>query len=136
MPGFADLPGTHTFRFDCPGQGTAGTADEWPCFVAPYNLTVTAVTFTSTATITGAATNNFKARVRNRTTGAGDVEVAGLTFDNAINATAYVPKAVTVSATAANLNIATGDVVSVEKIVNGTGLAMPDGLLTIECKVR
>lgn len=137
MPGFVDIPGPHLRTSDVPGNATAGTADEWPLFVAPFNCTVTAVTFTAVAAVTGAATNNFALTCRNRgAAGTGTTAVASLTFGSGTNATAFVPKAVTLSATAADLNLTAGDVLTAEKLVNGTGLAMPKGAYTVEFKVR
>jgi hypothetical protein len=119
------------------GQPTAGTADEWVVGRVPFNGKITKVVFTGAADITGAATNHFRADLRNRAgDAAGTVDAATLAFDNGINATAWIPKTITLSATEANLNVAEGDVLTIEKVVVGTGMAMPEGLVEVHIQAR
>lgn len=131
-----DLQGDHLIQADVAGQATAGTADEFTVCRVPFRATVTGVWFVPTATVTGAAANHFTARLRNRASGAGDVGVASTTFDNGVNAPAFDDTALTLSATAGDLNVAEGDVLTLEKLVVGTGMAMPDGHLVVAIKAR
>lgn len=118
------------------GQATAGTADEWVVGRVPFRGKVTRVDFTPVSDVTGAATNHFSAQLRNRgAAAAGTTDVATLAFDNGVNATAFVPKAITV-ATTDDSNVAEGDVLTFEKVIVGTGLAMPEGLVTVHIKAR
>lgn len=104
-----------------------------PLFEAPYALTVTAVSYVPAADITGAATNNRKVALVNKgSDGNGTTEVAALTYDNAINSTDFNETALTLSATAANLSVAAGDVLAWASTAPGTGLADPGGTAIVE----
>lgn len=106
-------------------------------FVAPFDCTVTAVTYTPNATITGANTNTRALRLRNKgLTGAGSTVVAELQFDSGVNATAYDEKAIPLSGTPANLSLAAGDVLALFSDSVGTGLADPGGLLRVSVARR
>lgn len=132
MPGIQDIPGDQPIAAYFPGHATAGSAKESAAFRAPFRCVITAVEFIPSAAITGAATNNFTLNVRNRTTaGAGAAVPATITFGNGINAVAQAPTALTLSGTASALAVAAGDVITVEKAVNGTGLACPDGTVVV-----
>jgi hypothetical protein len=99
---------------------------------APEDTTVTAVSYEPDATITGAATNNRTFNLLNRgQDGTGATVVASLTFAAGTNIAAGDEGALTLSGTAANLNVNAGDVLSLQEVVAGTGLANPGGL----CKV-
>lgn len=130
-----DVSGDHVFSIPVAGQGTAGTADEFTGFVAPHNLKITAVKWIPAAAVTADGTNYFTLTLRNRTTGAGAALPASRSYI-ATNSVAFVAEAMTLSATAADLNIAAGDVVTVGKVNTGTGLAMPDGTVQVHAQVR
>ena len=113
---------------------TAATADEHPVFRAPYACEVKAVRYVPESAITGHATNYATLSLQNKgAAGTGTTEVASFAFDTATtdDVAAMDEKAITLSGTAANLDLATGDVVSIKKAVAGTGLAL-DGILIIE----
>lgn len=131
-----DLQGEHTLTMDVAGQATAGTADEFVIGPVPFRAVVTAVRFTPKATITGAATNNFSLSLRNRgAAGAGTALVtAAKTFASGTNAPAFIADALTV--TPANANVNAGDVLTLERLVNGSGLAMPAGAVTVTLQAR
>lgn len=125
-----DLPALPGYYF--PGAAAA-VVKELAVFRAPSRMQIQAVSFIATATLTGTATNFSTLNVRNRTAaGAGTAIPASLAFSSgAVVATAQVPLALTLSATAADLIFAAGDVCTVEKAVTGTGLLVPDGLVVI-----
>lgn len=134
-----DIAGTHVARTTILAQGTAGTADIWPVFKAPGDITITAVTWIPAAAVTGAATHNSALALQNRggTDGTGTTAItATKTYDNGVNSVAFDAEALTLSGTAANLNCAEGDVVALVRTINGNGLASPDGLLEVEYKYR
>ncbi len=115
-----------------PGVATAGTDDSFIIGACPVAGTVTAVTYTPEAAITGAATNHRAIRVRNKgQAGAGTTVVAELAFDSGINGVAFDEKAVTLSATPANLVVAEGDVLELFSDAVGTGLADPGGIVKV-----
>lgn len=115
-----------------PGVATAGVDDSFIIGVCPVAGNVTAVTYTPDTAITGAATNHRAIRVRNRgQAGAGTTVVAELAFDAGVNAVAFDEKAITLSATPANLVVAEGDVLELFSDAVGTGLADPGGTVKV-----
>ena len=125
-----DIQGNQTIEVDVASVAT-GTSDEQVAFVAPFNCTVVSAKFTPAAAITGNDTNNHRLDVRNRGTDAsGSTDIATYTWSAGNDGVAFVPTDLTV--TAANAVLAEGDVVTLEKVNAGSGLALPDGKLTIE----
>jgi hypothetical protein len=112
--------------------GTAGNDQNNESFVAEYAGVVTSVTYTPNATITGAATNNRTVNLVNKgQTGVGTTVIATLNFGNGTNATAGDEKAITLSGTAANLVVASGDVLEWQSVHIGTGITDPGGLVKV-----
>lgn len=110
-------------------MATAGTDDSTVLGRAPYAGTVTEVTYTPDAAITGAATNHRAVRLRNRgQSGAGTTVVAELAFDAGINAAAFDERTIPLSGTAANLVVAEGDILEWFSDAIGTGMVDPGGL--------
>jgi hypothetical protein len=100
--------------------------------VAEYNGTVTSVTYTPDATITGAATNNRTVSLVNKgQTGVGATVIATLNFANGTNAPVGDEKTIPLSGTAANLVVAAGDVLEWQSTHIGTGIADPGGLVKV-----
>lgn len=130
-----ELRGDRVFVVAVAGQGTAGTPDEFTGLVAPFNLKITGVKWIPSAAITANGTNYFTLTLRNRTTGAGAALPAQRSYA-ATNSTAFVAEAMTLSSTAADLNVAAGDVLTVEKLVTASGLAMPKGTVQITYQAR
>ncbi|MEV0993424.1 hypothetical protein [Nonomuraea sp. NPDC050202] len=127
----SELRGDHVFSIPVAGQATGGTADEFVALVAPFNMTITAVKWVPTAAITANGTNYFTLTLRNRgQAGAGTALAAQRSYASG-NSSAFVGENMALSATAADLNAAAGDVLTVEKLTTGTGLAMPDGTVQI-----
>lgn len=135
MTQYKELRGDLVFPIAIAGQATAGTVDEFVAMVAPFNLKITAVKWCPAAAITANATNYFTVNLRNRTSGAGTALPAARSYA-ATNSVAFVEEDMTLSATAADLLIAAGDTLTVEKLVTGTGLAMPDGVIQIHAQAR
>jgi hypothetical protein len=133
-----DIPGKHVARSYVLAQGTAGTADTWPVCRAPGNIVVTAVRWIPAAAVSGAATNNFALALQNKgADGLGTTAVtATKTYDNGVDSVAHAAESLTLLGTAADLNVDEGDVLSLVRTVNGTGLASPDGLVEVEYKYR
>ena len=115
-----------------PGVATAGSDDTLIIGECPFAGTVTSVSFTPDAAITGAATNTRAIRIINRgQAGSGNTIVAELQFDNGVNATAGDEKAIPLSATAGNLVVAEGDILALFSDAVGTGQADPGGLVQV-----
>lgn len=117
---------------DVPGNATAGTPDEFVVFAAPFAGRVVRVQWVPEAAITANGTNFFTLRIRNRgpAPGTGNVEVATRSYA-ATNSVAFVSENATLHATATNLKFAFGDVITVEKVVTASGLAMPPGVVIV-----
>lgn len=131
----SEIRGDLVFSIAVAGQATAGTADEFTGFVAPFNLKITGVKWIPAAAVTADPTNFCTLTLRNRTTGAGAALPASRSYA-ATNSTAFVSEAMTLSATAADLLITAGDVLTVGKVNTGTGLALPKGTVQFTAQVR
>lgn len=100
---------------------------------APQTGTISRVVYIPSALVTGANTNSRTLTVTNRgATGSGSTNVATLALTSGVNAAADAEKAVTLSGTAANLNVNQGDVISFESTHVGTGIADPGGAVIVE----
>lgn len=135
----ADLAGDHVLTIPVPGQATAGTADEWSGPPCPFRARITGVEWVPSAAITANDTNTATLALRNRGTGgAGSVLPASRAYTAAGggNAAAFVAENFTLSGTSADLDLAEGDVLTVQKTNTGTGLAIPDGVVLVYVQVR
>jgi hypothetical protein len=104
---------------------------------APFDCTVTKVEYVAEAAISGANTNTRRVELVNKgAAGSGTTQVATLQFDSGVNATANDERVVTLSGTAANLDLASGDTLQWRSIAVGTGLADPGGLVRITVSRR
>jgi hypothetical protein len=112
---------------------TAGTAGDQTLGEAPYAGTVSDVSFTPEAAITGDNTNKRTFTLVNKgQAGSGSTVIATLDFVTGVNGVAFDEKQFTLSGTAANLVVASGDILAVVEAVAGTGLANPGGLVQVE----
>lgn len=111
---------------------SAGSDASFIIGVALEDEVVTAVSYIPVTTITGADTNSRTVAVVNKgAAGSGSTSVASLALTSGVNATAFDEKAVTLSGTAANLNVTAGDVLAFTSTHVGTGLADPGGKVRI-----
>ena len=111
---------------------TAATTGDQIIAEAPFAATVTAVTFTPEAAITGDNTNTRTLTLQNKgQAGTGTTAVATLAFTTGNNGVAFDEKAFTLSGTPANLALAEGDILAVVETVGGTGLANPGGRIEV-----
>lgn len=112
-------------------DSAAANADSSGAYIiAPFAGTVTAVEIIAAAAITGANTDSRTMQLHNRgQSGAGTTLVAEKAFVSGVNAAADDATALTLSATAANLVVAAGDVLEFTSLhVGSTGLAGPKAL--------
>lgn len=100
---------------------------------SPIAGTVTAVTFTPEANITGANTETRTVALINKgTDGNGTASVASLALVSGVSANDFDEKTITLSGTPANLVLAEGDVLAWTSTHSGsTGLADPGGIVVI-----
>jgi len=100
-----------------------------PLCVAPFAGTVASVSYIPRTTLTGANTDTRTITVINETQ---SLTSATKAFTSGVNAAANTATAITLSGTAANLVVASGDVVSWNSAHSGsTGLADPGGLVEL-----
>lgn len=131
MPDSAPL--IRTIQATIPAAGAAVAQDQ-TIGEAPFAGTVTAVTFTPEADITGQATNYRTYQVVNKgADGNGTTVVASLAFSSApVAATDFNEQGIALSVVAGATAVAEGDILAWNEIVTGTGLASPGGLVQIE----
>ena len=122
-------------QFFTTAKAAAGTDKEDVVYRAPFNLTITAVDWTPSAAVTADGTNYATLSLRNRTTGAGAALPATRSYA-ATNSVACTPEAMTLSATAADLLVAAGDVLTIQMLKTGTGLVIPQGLVRVTFRAR
>jgi hypothetical protein len=131
-----EMSGTLIDRLFVPGQATAGTVDDWTLKVVDIKLTLVAVKLVPNAAITANGTNFFDLAVINKGAAAGGSTSMATRSWAATNSVAFVSESMTLSATAANLNAAAGDVLDLQRTVTASGLAMPDMLVELHYKLR
>lgn len=131
-----ELFGPHTRTVRLPtALATAGTEDTVALFRAPFNLTVTAVRYLPNAGLTGVTATEATLDVQNRgAAGDGTTSIASISFIDSEDATAFVPKDLTLGA-AADRDVDEGEIIALDKSVTSTGLAI-DGAIEIEFRNR
>ena len=126
-------PLTKTLEANVPAVAATATADQ-VLGDAPFAGTVTGVSYTPEADITGAASPASRTftLVNKGQDGNGTTVVATLAMVGGVNAADFDEKALTLSGTPANLVVAGGDVLAfVSTAVGGTGLADPGGRVQV-----
>jgi hypothetical protein len=134
MATFKDLRGDTPFTWVLPATA-AGTAYEQPLAKFAYNALVTEIVFAPGAAMTANGTNFCTLTIRNRTTGAGTVTFGNRAW-SATNSVATTPETLTLSATATDLYIASGDLITAHVTHGGSGLAFPISSLTFKIRNR
>jgi hypothetical protein len=127
----APLVKTLTADVDAVAAGADGTVNIGR---APFDGTITAVNYVPNATLTGANTDSRTLSIINKgQSGSGTTSVASKAFTSGVNAPASDETPLTLSGTAANLNVVQGDILAfVSTHVGSTGLADPGGLVEID----
>lgn len=134
MTNINELSGDHVFPIPVAGQGTAGTADEFGGMVAPFGLRITAVKWIPAAAVTANDTNYFTLTLRNRGQDGAGAALAAQRSYAATDSVAFKAEAMTLSGTDSDLEVAAGDVLTIGRVISGTGLAMPDGVVQIHAQ--
>lgn len=138
MSQLQNLSGDLTQVVRIPAEATAGDADTWSLFEAPNDIEITGVAVIFDEDVTGAADNNFALAVRNEgTDGTGSTAVTDTTtYASGTDATAQVPEDLTVSSTEGAADVDAGEVVSLVRTINGTGLASPAAAVQVTYRNR
>jgi hypothetical protein len=101
---------------------------------APFTGKVAEVTYTAVAAVTGAASPSSRtlSLINHGQAGAGTTVVASLALVATVNLVAFDEKNLTLSATAADLNVVAGDILEFRSApVGGTGLVDPGGTVSV-----
>lgn len=125
-----DLRGTLTFQTPLESTGNAASTGNLPVWLAQFKCQITAVKINPSAAITADGTNNAVYTLTRHTAGASATTVATRSWA-ATNSVALTPEAMSLSGTAANLLLAVNDTLTMVKTVNGTGLVIPNLLVTV-----
>jgi len=132
-PRLTQLPGNHSSQSYHPAV-SLGTDSENIVLLNKTGATikVTGVYYTPDTAVTGDDTDNYTLAVQNKgAAGTGTTAVASLELATDVDMTANVAKAITVSTTAANLLVSDGHALTLKKTEANSGLALPEGQVTI-----
>lgn len=125
-------PLTRKLTTTLPALGAAVAGDQ-TLGEAPFAGTVTDVSYTPEAAITGDNTNKRTLTLVNKgQSGAGSTVIATLDFVTGVNGVAFDEKPATLSVVASATVVASGDIIALVETVAGTGLANPGGLAQVE----
>lgn len=112
-----------------------GTADEVVTTKNYTNATIqiTGVGFIPDTDVTGDDTDYFGLQLRNKgTAGSGTTAITAVkNYTLAVDLTAFIEDTLTLSTTAANLLVASGEVIALNKTEANSGLGLPAGKLVI-----
>jgi len=115
----------------------ATSDDEFPIFVCEHNYKVTGVNWIPNASITANGTNYTTMTVYDRgAADAGTTVVASRSYAATSATGLEVDTTFALSATAANLLLSTGDVITVARAHTASGLTLPGGQLELLCQYR
>lgn len=125
-------PRTHTILMVVPAVAAAAD-DTTTIGIAPFAGTITSVTYIADTAITGANTESRTVSLINKGTGgAGTTAAATLAMVSGVNSAAFDEKTITLSSTAADLDVVEGDVLAWKSLhVGSTGLADPGGSVKV-----
>ncbi|MFJ7176410.1 hypothetical protein ACIQXA_08380 [Streptomyces massasporeus] len=130
-------PYVQVIERNVPAVSTANASDDTVLGQAPFDCTVTSVEYVPEAAITGAATNHRAFSLVNKgQAGSASTTVATLAFDSGVNATANNERAITLSGTAANLDLSAADTLQWRSVAVGTGIADPGGVVRVTISRR
>lgn len=114
------------------GVATANATDSFAIGEAPFDGTVTAVTYTPEAASTGDNTNKRVYTLVNKgQSGAGSTVIATLDLTAGNNLVAFDEKSFTLTGTVANRDVVEGDILAFVSTHAGTGLVDPGGSVAV-----
>lgn len=132
---FKEMSGDILFQIPAYAMAAAGTDREDVGMRVPYNMVITAVDWIPQANVTANGTNYTVLSLRNRKADASGAALPASRSYVATNSTAFVPEAMTLSGTAADLQLTAGDVLTVQMIHAGTGVQLPGGTLRVSARI-
>jgi len=116
----------------------AGTADEIGIWKNNTGASVklSKVGYVPDTAVTGATTNNFILQAKSKTAAGAAAHniTSAKTYGTGVNIAQWVEDTLTLSTTAADLNVDDGELVTLAKTETGSGLDLQAGLVTLEYK--
>jgi len=133
----SEIAGVKTLRIQLQSaMAAAGTDDEFVVGTLPNNAVITAAKWVPFAAVTANGTNFGILSVRNRKADGSGTALPATRSYAATNSVAFTPEAMTLDGTAANLLVAAGDVLTVQRLHTASGVVIPAGVVEISYKVR
>jgi hypothetical protein len=115
------------------GAVSAGSDGVISVAEAPFDGTISGVSYIPDVAVTGADTNTRTLSFVNKgQAGSGTVTPATLALVSGVNLGAFVEKDFILSSTASDLVVAQGDIIAFKSQHGGTGIADPGGLVQVE----
>jgi len=102
----------------------------------PFAGVVTGAYWVPSAAVTANVTNYSTLGVRNRGAAGAGANLPATRSYAATNSVAFVAEAMTLDPTVANRQFAAGDVLTIQAVEAGTGLALPAGVVTLHVQWR
>lgn len=98
------------------------------------NVKITQIGFCPATVVTGAATNNMALQFKSKTTaGAAGANITAVrTYASGTNIAVFDTDNLVLSTTEADLQVDAGEVITLDKTENGTGLALPEGIAVVQ----
>lgn len=126
-------PFTAEIKATIPAQSTADTEQDTIIGEAPFGGVLASASLTPEAAVTGNNTNSRTFTIVNKgASGAGTTVMATLALPTGTNLVAYDEFPFTLSATAADLVVAEGDVIVCNETTPGTGVAHGGGVVSVK----
>lgn len=120
-----------TYRAQIPAQATAGTTQNTDVAEVPFNGTITGFTLTPNAAVAANGTNYRTFALQNRGQAGTGTTVLATMDTSSTGFTVHDERAGALSATAADLEVAAGDILAVVETVAGTGVAHGGFLVSV-----
>lgn len=126
-----EQPRQQVFEMVVPAVAQAAS-ETTSLFVAPFAGEIKSASYIPDTAITGANTDTRKISIINKgQAGDGTTEAAALQFNLTVDGVAFDEKALALSGTATNLDIAAGDVIAFLSAKVGNGIADPGGTVRV-----
>ena len=120
-----DLQGVNHQIGGSPAAAATAVTAETIIGMAPFTSNVVGAYYIPAAAMAGAASNNRSLSIVNRgAAGAGMTALATITYTGGINGTALIANVMTLGP---DVSMQLNDIITVQALVNGTGLPLPAG---------
>jgi len=116
-----------------PAVAYTGTSQELPLGSVAVNARILAARLIAQTDITGHTTNYSTLTIKRKgAAGTATTAVATLALTSGVDVKAFVPKAITLTTTKANLELSAGHALSWSWVEAGSGLDLPDAVIEVD----